>query len=233
MATTVIGVFDDAKTVRKVINELVEAGCRKEDIDTLGGNEDEVIGEIVDRGFAKEQARTYAEAVRSGKKLVAARTPDEAADGALAIMGRHESDDEDSERDGERRNAGPGETLREVEEELSVGKRKVVRGGVRVSSTVTETPVEKTVRLREEEVEVDRESVDRMLSPEEAVEAFKERTIEMTETGEEAKVEKKARVTGEVSLRKESEGREETVRDTVRRTEVEVEKLQSGSRKKK
>jgi len=47
--------------------------------------------------------------------------------------------------------------------------------------------------------------------------------IEATETAEEAVVAKEARVTEEVVVRKQAEERTETVRDTVRRTEVEVE----------
>ena len=48
-----------------------------------------------------------------------------------------------------------------VEEQLSVGKREVERGGVRVRSYVVETPVEETVRLRDETVNVERRRVDR------------------------------------------------------------------------
>ena len=236
MATHVIGVFDDAKTVRKVTNELLEAGCREEDIAVLEGDEDEVLTEVVERGFAKERARAYAQAVRGGKTLIAARTPDEVADEAMAILERYEaSDDEGSEErgNGRRKAGGREETVREVEEELAVEKNKVARGGVRVTSSVTERPVQKTVSLREEKVEVEHRDLDRELSPEEAEEAFEEKTLEMTETSEEAAVEKTARVVGEVSLRKEVNERKGTVRDTVRRTGVEVERLEPGARKKR
>ena len=54
-------------------------------------------------------------------------------------------------------------------------------------------------------------------------EAFVDRTIEATETAEEAVVSKEARVTEEISLAKAVDSRTETVRDTVRHTEVEVE----------
>ena len=53
--------------------------------------------------------------------------------------------------------------------------------------------------------------------------AFVDRTIEATETAEEAVVSKEARVTEEISLEKAVDSRTETVRDTVRHTEVEVE----------
>ena len=41
-----------------------------------------------------------------------------------------------------------------VEEDVSIGKREVERGHVRIYSQVTEQPVEESVRLREEKVTV-------------------------------------------------------------------------------
>ena len=90
-----------------------------------------------------------------------------------------------------------------VEEELSVGKRKVANGGVRVTSSVSERPVEETVSLREEQVEAERRAADRKLSADEAEAAFEEKTVEMMGTSEEAEIRKEARVVGEVSLSKE------------------------------
>ena len=52
----------------------------------------------------------------------------------------------------------------------------------------------------------------------------------MTETAEEVEVGKEARVVEEITLRKTAEEHEERVRDTVRRTEVEVERLKPGRR---
>jgi len=126
--------------------------------------------------------------------------------------------------------AGREETAPIIEEELSIGKREVASGGARVTSSVEERPVEKTVSLRQEEVKADRRSADRELSPEEAEAAFEEKTVEMMGTSEEAEVSKTARVVGEVSLNKQTNEREQTVRDTVRRTDVEVEEVEPSSR---
>jgi uncharacterized protein (TIGR02271 family) len=126
--------------------------------------------------------------------------------------------------------AGREETAPIVEEELSIGKREVASGGVRVTTSVEEKPVEKTVSLREEEVEAERRPTDYKLSPEEAEAAFEEKTVEMMGTSEEAEVSKTARVVGEVSLNKQTNEREQTVRDTVRRTDVEVEAVEPSSR---
>ena len=61
------------------------------------------------------------------------------------------------------------------------------------------------------------------LSPCDADVAFQDRTIEAEEHTEEAVVGKEARVTEEISLRKEGSDRQETISDTVRKTEVEIE----------
>jgi len=106
-----------------------------------------------------------------------------------------------------------------VEETMRVGKREVERGGVRVRSYIVETPVSGQISLHEEHVSVERRPVTGGTVP---ADAFRERTIEMTETAEEAVVAKDARVVEEVVVRKTADDRTETTSDTVRRTEVEV-----------
>lgn len=111
-----------------------------------------------------------------------------------------------------------------IQEEIKVGKRTVQRGGVRIIQRVQETPVNESVNLREEQVKVERHPVDQPASKADMA-AFKEGTIEMTETAEEAVVSKTARVVEEVVVGKEVSDRTETISDTVRRTDVEVEQM--------
>jgi uncharacterized protein (TIGR02271 family) len=129
-------------------------------------------------------------------------------------------------RERERAGTREGETgdvnIPVVEEALQVCTRQVRRGGVRLYTHVTEQPVEETVRLREEHVTVERHPVDRPATTADLT-AFQEGTIELTETAEEAVVSKQARVVEEVVVNTEATERTETVRDTVRRMEVEVE----------
>ena len=115
-----------------------------------------------------------------------------------------------------------------VQEQLKVGKREVQRGGVRVFSRVVETPVNESIGLREEHVNVQRRAVDEPLSTTDAT-AFKEQSIEMRETAEEAVVEKSARVVEEVTINKEVSQRQQQINDTVRHTEVEIEQLGGNS----
>ena len=117
-----------------------------------------------------------------------------------------------------------GKSLKVIEEELQVGKKEVQTGGARLRSRIIHKPVEEQVRLREETVRVERTPVDRPAT-EADFNSFKEGEIELTETAEVPVVSKEARVVEEVSLDKDVNERVETVKDTVRKTEVDVEKL--------
>ncbi|OUJ75748.1 YsnF/AvaK domain-containing protein [Hymenobacter crusticola] len=111
-----------------------------------------------------------------------------------------------------------------IEENLQVGKRTEQTGGARLRSRIVERPVEASVRLREEHVTVQRNPVNRPATEADFA-AFKEGDVEITESAERAVVGKEARVVEEVTLGKEVTEREETIHDTVRKTEVDVEQL--------
>jgi uncharacterized protein (TIGR02271 family) len=98
----------------------------------------------------------------------------------------------------------------------------VDEGGVRVSTQVTEQPVEERVELRKEHIDVERRPVDRPASPRD-LGTFEEGTIEVTATSEEPVVEKRARVVEEVEVHKDVEHQQETIQETLRRKDVDVE----------
>ena len=120
--------------------------------------------------------------------------------------------------------AATGEAIPVVEEQLQVGKRAVQRGGVRIYRHVTETPVQEDVQLREEHVTIERTAVDQPASVAD-IDTFKEGSLEVREMAEEPVVAKTARVVEEVKVGKEVTERTETISDTVRRADVEVEPL--------
>jgi uncharacterized protein (TIGR02271 family) len=234
MAKTVIGLFDDRREAQHIVQALGENGFRREDIRTLTGPEEASVGTLSAHGVPEAEAQAYADAVRRGGALVLVDAADDRADRAVAIMERSPAVDRETRTGAdtarERGRAGTREVetgdvkVPVVEEELQVGSRQVRRGGVRLYTRVTERPVEETVRLRDEEVHVERRPVDRPATEADFA-AAKEGTIEVTETDEEAVVRKQARVVEEVVVGKAQEERTETVRDTVRRTEVEVESV--------
>lgn len=120
-------------------------------------------------------------------------------------------------------NATADASIPVVQEELSVGKRIVQRGGVRVHSYVEERPVAELIRLRDERVDVQRRPVDRAASAADL--SFQDRTVEVAARGEEAVVEKRARVVEEVRVNKSVSERDQKVEETLRRKDVRVENL--------
>jgi stress response protein YsnF/uncharacterized membrane protein len=210
-----------------------------------------VIGALTHVGVPEEHAQHYAEGVRRGGTLVTVNSPDNLASRVSAVMNAHHAVDV-GERAAKWRETGwkgfdagapalsAAEISRErtlygnrdlnrgqvaipiVEESVSVGKREVERGGVRVSSRVVERPVEQQVNLRDEHVKVERHAVDRPVNASDRA-AFREGTMEFKETVEEAVVAKTARVVEEVVINKDVTQRTQTVRDTVKKTEVNVE----------
>jgi stress response protein YsnF len=205
-----------------------------------------LIGGLTSAGVSREDAEYYAEAVRRGGVLVTVKTDESLSDRAADILddaGARDVDERAKEwrssgwagpASGTSRSASTRRTDRDtaeteshipvVEEDVHIGKRERVKGGVRVYSDVRERPVEKTIDLREEHVDVQRRPVDRPANMSD-FNAFQEGTIELRETVEEPVVEKVARVKEEVVVGKNVEHRQEKVRETVRSTDVHVERL--------
>jgi stress response protein YsnF len=88
-------------------------------------------------------------------------------------------------------------------------------------------PVEQDVRLRDETVTVEHRPVTGTTP---TGDVFRDQTIEVQERKEEPVVDKIAKQTEEVVVRKEPRERVETVRDTVRETHVEVEDQMAGNK---
>jgi stress response protein YsnF len=221
MMESVIGLLADRESALRVRSALVEAGCNQAAVVIFDrGAGQALAGELMERGLEPARARLYTEAVLQGGILIAAEA--ETAERALAVMNRFAltSPEDLLSRAGE-----TVERAQSVEEELHVGKQAMT-GGKRLVTSVTEREVEKPVTLHEETVEVERRREDHALRPEEAANAFREETVELTATSERPVVSKEARVTGEVALRKRSVERREVVRDTVRRQDVDVETIQ-------
>ncbi|MGI4840275.1 MAG: YsnF/AvaK domain-containing protein [Janthinobacterium lividum] len=137
------------------------------------------------------------------------------------IAGTHLGTDRTEVVDRSIDSAAGGTAIPVIEEDLRVGKREVNTGRVRVVSRVTERPVEETVNLHEEHAHIERRPVDRPADASE-LNSFQAGSIEIQETAEEVVVEKSARVVEEVTVGKQSSDHQETVRDTVRRTDVDV-----------
>ena len=205
-----------------------------------------------------EDRSTYTEGLRRGGYLLTARVDDAEADQAMEIIEASDAIDLDTRSKQWQTEGWTGypssmsgsgmsssaaaaglsadrvvsddaseQAIPVVEERLRVGKREVNRGGVRVRSYIVETPVHEDVQLREERVEVERRPVNDRAA---AGDLLQERTIEATESAEEAVVAKEAVVTEEVVVKKFSGERTKGVDETVRRTEVDVDDTRAADR---
>lgn len=192
-----------------------------------------------------EDRHSYNEGIRRGGSLLYADVDEDDVDRAIQILEETSSVDMDQREQSWKSEGWAGYTpsattnrdyaantgttgneehIQLAEEQLVVGKREVNRGGARIRSYVVERPVEEQVTLREEHVNIERRPVSGNMTQGnmDSNALFQERTVEMTETSEEAVVGKQARVTEELVVSKTADQRTETIRDTVRKTEVEI-----------
>ena len=199
-----------------------------------------LIGGLTKLGVPEEDAHYYAEGVRRGGILVTvAADDDREVEQAVTILKRHGAVDIEKRASEWREEGWEGRfeegvgtatgarTLPVTEEELVVGKRDVERGGVRIYSRVVEQPVRQSVDLEEEHVDVQRRPVDRPATGD----AFREQSFEMRERAEEPVVDKRARVVEEVTVGKTRGKKTRTVQDTVRKTDVRVERYNGPERR--
>jgi uncharacterized protein (TIGR02271 family) len=253
---TLVAVYDTAAHADAAVRDLKAADVPADAISqhagtaTAGATATSTAAPVRETGFwsslfggePDHDTSVYDRSLESGSTVVTVKVPEQHVTRVSDILEKHNPIDLDERassygvtetatttRTGT--TAGSeGEKMQLAEETLSVGKRAVNRGTTRIRRYVVETPVQEQVTLRSENVTVDRRPVNDGRPVTGA--AFTDKVVEMTETGEEAVVSKTARVKEEVSLRKDATERVETVKDTVRRQEVEVEEVPDTERTK-
>jgi len=267
MTHTVVGLFDNRNEAQAAMQELIQQGFIKENIDisnrsasdstvtTTGNTTTETgAGDSISNFFSslfggdETTTRNYSNAANEADAILAVQVDSaERASQAAEILDRNGAIDVDERNAQYQQNfaqtsgtTGTGTTenlttenrttnqgdmaIPVIEEELQVGKRAVETGGARIRSRIIEKPIEETVRLREEHIVVNRQPVNRAVTNSDMAN-FKEGEIKLTEHAEEAVVNKQARVVEEVSVGKQVEERDQIITDTVRRTDVEVEEI--------
>ena len=241
MSQTVIGVFATNPQAQQAVSQLQSAGYSSAHIDvssranyndtTLRTQRDESIGGFFSSLFSDDDDNTrnnYTEAARRGT-VVTVHTDDmaraERAADILDANGAIDANDASTKLRAKGIAATDADTTLEViKEDLMVGKREITTGGVRMQSRIVAKPVSEDIRLREEQIHVTRTPVDRPATAAD-FDTFKEGTVTMTETAEIPVVQKTARVVEEVSLGKTASTHTETITETVRETEVDIERV--------
>lgn len=248
--STVIAAFRNSSEAEAAATDLEAAGIAGDDIYIETGKSGETAARSKDtsseggiaawwKSLFEEESDPdrsgYENAIRQGNTLLRVDVDEDEIPTVESILNRHSPVDVQSGTGARTAASGAqtdaAKTIPVVKEEVQVGKRQVLRGGVRVYSRVVEEPVEESIPLREERVRVERRPVNRAATDAD-LSAGREQVLEVQEFAEEAVVAKQARVVEEVRVGKEVSERTETVRDTVRHTEVNVEKTPGGAAEK-
>jgi stress response protein YsnF len=250
----IVTLFDTAQHADAARRDLDAAGFAPSDISVIssktiapgaGLREPGLWHRLFGRDIAEHEALVYGRTVESGGVVLTVRVPDSDVSRAMGILNAHNVVDVQSRAvqqgftSATPTMSAPAtakvgalsgeEVIGLAEEQINVGKRLVERGTTRIRRFITEKPVEAQVSLHEEHVEV----VRRAITDPEYVRNLEwaDKSIELTETGEEAMINKTAHVVEEVVIRKEGSDHVETVRDKVRRQQVDVERTNQPKRK--
>ena len=235
MDETIVAVFDTADHAQAAMADLLTAHVPENAIATHNGTDAGRGSSFWSNLFGGEPGHDtalYERSLTAGSTIVTVRTPQDRIAGVMEVLERHHPIDIDERASSYGLATAPAtttaaanaaeQTIQLSEEQLEVGKRLVNRGTTRIRRFTTERPVEEQVTLHEERVVVERRPVTDHRVGEAS---FTDRVVEMAETGEEAVVGKTSRVVEEVVVGKEATDRVETVRDTVRREDVEIEQV--------
>jgi stress response protein YsnF len=238
---TVIGIFEDKIQAQKAADQLVTDGFDRGTIDLSAHGADIKDNNAHDRTDTfftnlldrDPHVTNYREAARRGTVLTVHTDEMANAERAAAIMDKFGAI---NVADNDRAKGTTGtatavkdtdvtdKTIPVIEEDVQVGKREVETGGVRVHSRIVERPVEEKLRLREEHVNVERHPVDRPASKRD-LDTFKEGDARITEHAEVPIVKKEARVVEEVNIGKETTSHTEKIRETERKTDVDIDRI--------
>jgi stress response protein YsnF len=231
---TVIGLFEQHDEALKAYTQLANDGIALADLDILTADDKDdepklaYLGTIV----PEPDIHVYLAGVRQGGTLITANVADSMATRVAEIMSGF-SMVNINQRAEELRSTDSSLTLSNpavdenvievIEEELQVGKAEQERGRMRIYNVVTEREVSENVGLRDETIRVQRRAVNRTVAINSDL--FKERSFEMVEVDEVATVGKIARVVEEIVLSKDVAEKIETIKETLRRQDVEIEEV--------
>lgn len=236
----IVAFYDGAEKARQAARALEGSGFAASDISLLNreslSDKDVRDGNVWQRLFGRsvsdQESTVYRRAIDSGGVVLTLRTPDTEVDRVMSILNGHGARDlfdrsssplSSAPPTGTARTEVGEEVLRLAEEQIDVSKRQVATGKSRIRRFVTEKPVEQQITLHEEHCEVARRAV---TDPKLAQNIdWKDQTLEVTETSEEPVVTKTARIAEEVVIRRRGSDHVETIRDTVRRQQIEVERV--------
>jgi uncharacterized protein (TIGR02271 family) len=251
----IVTLYDTAEHAERARRGLEAAGFPPSDISMVTNKTLAAAGQsllepglwhrLFGRDIEQHEATVYGRAVESGGVVLTMRVRESEVARAMGILNAHNVVDVHDRAvqqgltsatsspkvaaapqprpETEAAGVGRDEVLRLAEEQINVGKRLIQEGTTRIRRFVIEKPVEAQVTLHEEHAKVVRRAV---ADPDFVKDIdWTDKTIEVTESAEEAVISKNVRITEEVVVGKEGTDHVETVRDKVRSQQIEVERI--------
>jgi stress response protein YsnF len=232
---TVIALFDDRNEAMSAYAALQQEGFAQADLDILTNDDKDDVPKlaVMHEYIPAPDVDVYLQGVRDGGTIITANVADSAVERAASVMSSFKMVNIRERAAtmqgvyGQLSDPAQNENVLEViEEDLEVGTEEVERGRMRIYTVVTEREVQQDVKLRDETIRVNRRPVNRTVitNPD----LFKQKSFEMVEIDEIAKVRKTVKVVEEVSLGKEVVQKIETIKETLRRQDVEIEEVKTA-----
>jgi uncharacterized protein (TIGR02271 family) len=233
----IVTVYDSTEKAIAAARVLESSGYSSKDISLH--NRDSLEGTVREKGLWRrlfgstvrdQDSATYSRAIESGGALLSIRVPGSEAASVMKILGGPSTTDSSTTASSSivsgvspTLTSAREEVVRLAEEQLNIDKRQVETGKTRIRRFMTEKPIESKVSLHEEHEDIQRRAV---TDPADVKDIdWAEKTLEFVETDEQAVVKKVARITEEIVVRRTGSDHVETIRDTIRRQQVEVEHL--------
>jgi len=254
MTKTIVAIYNNKEQALDAKEQLLNAGVASSDIDVSAGRSNAENSHEEESGISRffknlfgdsdDRSERYTRVAAQGYVVTVYTHSNEDAQRVSSLLDEYGAIDVDESyekqaTDSDRYNTTNDKLVDDVndtnrvipiiEEDISIGKREVTTGGVRIRSRIIEKPVEENLRLREEHINIERNQVDRLVT-EADLNNFRNTTVEVTSNAEIPDIQKTSRVVEEVSLEKEVSHRDEIVRDKVRKTEVDVEDITPNDR---
>jgi uncharacterized protein (TIGR02271 family) len=234
---TIFGLFDDQKSAKQAADALEKAGIGKKHIRQLTKSDKSEL-EVLAKSVNGSDVGSYVDCVQKDAAILMVVDSEPGKRSMAAeILAKHGMVDVDKraqeyvithdKQHALRDYKDTDHIMQVVQENLQVGKREVERGRVRVYNRITEKEVEEKVALRDETIHVQRRATDRPVEGD-VDDFFKERSFEVREVDEEAVVSKVARVIEEVVVTKDTIENVQTIKGTVRRSDVEIEEIKGA-----
>jgi stress response protein YsnF len=250
----VVAMYDTEAGANAALKSLISAGYLTDDISVIRNERDAeraglyepgIWQRLFGRDLEHHEAAVLGRSLKEGSVIVSVRVPETEASRVLSLLDTHQPVDiVDRAKAYDFKGATAGmttmpvasklsdeELLRVAEEQINVGKRIVEAGHTRVRRFVVDKPVEAKITLHEEHAEVIRRAISDPAYLKDI--DWSEKTIDVTETAEEPVVNKTARITEEIVIRRQGSDSTRTVHDTVRSQQVEVDHLPVGAGIKK